>query len=646
VVFAQLALTLLLLLVCSFAPGFFFVRRLRWSPLEKLCASVGLSLVAVWLAAWSLFLANANGAVGCFAITAASIAMGAASFRDAKRLFRSGRAQQTAACFGALFLWTLLMLASIRHSSGAGWTGDWLEQFSRCLFYLHHFPKNSQMFGGWAIPARPPFVNVLAAFFMAQAGDGFEIYQLIYTFFNLLVFLPCCLMLPAMGRTRRGTIPVLACLFALSPLIMANATYAGAKGFAAFHVCLGAALYLRGWRKRDRVRTIAAFVALAAGLLTHYSAAPYCVFFALHYLLAAWKSRPNRWQELAAITGTSGALMLAWFGWSIVTYGARGTFAAPVGTSVAYGPKDENGYLLKSLANLFDSVVPHVLRSSELTHAFDQPSTAGYLRDNTFVIYQTSLIFSMGIFGGPLVVWFLIDGLRRAAAPWRRFWLWLIAFSIATGLAVVGERDFYGVGHLTLISLFALGLTLLASRFGRARWAALVIIAGCAIDFGLGVFLQARVEHEENSAHHTVFAGLTLSEAGIDIATPVEGSLSAAAWGNWFRKHQYALSVQWRRDLDAFHPGDPRFEAAKAAIRPTLDRTIDDEERVWHGWYRDHGGETVFFGDHFGGGRAPLVLLALAGIAVLWKMARMMPPAQAAATPAPKPRSSRSRYKR
>ena len=51
--FAQLALTLLSLIVCAFAPGFFLVRRLRWSPLEKLCGAVGLSLILVWLAlAW------------------------------------------------------------------------------------------------------------------------------------------------------------------------------------------------------------------------------------------------------------------------------------------------------------------------------------------------------------------------------------------------------------------------------------------------------------------------------------------------------------------------------------------------------------------------------------------------------------------
>jgi hypothetical protein len=38
----QLGLLLLLLPVCSFAPGFFFIRKLRWNPLEKLCGSIGL----------------------------------------------------------------------------------------------------------------------------------------------------------------------------------------------------------------------------------------------------------------------------------------------------------------------------------------------------------------------------------------------------------------------------------------------------------------------------------------------------------------------------------------------------------------------------------------------------------------------------
>jgi hypothetical protein len=298
---------------------------------------------------------------------------------------------------------------------------------------------------------------------------------------------------------------------------------------------------------------------------------------------------------------------------------------AAVNTSVAYGPKDENGYVLKSFANLFDSIVPHVLRTPGLMHAFDQPSALGYVRDNSFVIYQTGLVFAMGIFGGPLVIWYLVRALRSSQGALRNFWLALIAFSVSIGVLVVGERDYFGVGHLTLLSLFALGLTFLATRFGRARGVALLIVAGCAIDFGLGVFLQARAEHLENTPESTVFGGLTLSNAGIDIATPREGSLSTAAWGNWFRKHQYGYAVKWLHDMMTFHPEDPTFAPTKAAIRPTLDQAIRDDERIWHGWYRNHGGEIVFFGDHFGSGDATSVLLVLLAISVLWKMAQIAP---------------------
>src|ERR1700722_3596896 len=51
----SLLLTFPLLIVCCFAPGFFFVRRLHWSPMEKLCGSVGLSLILVYLASWGFY---------------------------------------------------------------------------------------------------------------------------------------------------------------------------------------------------------------------------------------------------------------------------------------------------------------------------------------------------------------------------------------------------------------------------------------------------------------------------------------------------------------------------------------------------------------------------------------------------------------
>jgi hypothetical protein len=637
------AVPLLILLFCSFDPGFFCLRRVRWTPLEKFCASVGLSFILVWLANWILFLLGANNAVGCGAITVCCVILAALSFRDALRVLRSPRVLQAAAGFTFLLTFTLVALAAIRNYSGAGWAGDWLEQFSRSLFYLHHFPKDTQMFGGYSMPSRPPGLNIIAAYIMAQTGDRFENFQITYTFLNLLLFLPCCLMLPFFGRARRWAIVVLAALFTCSPFIFVNATYTGAKGLAAFYIVLGAAFYLKGWRKQDRLRTVAAFLFLAAGLIAHYSAGPYCVFFAGHYLISVFPKRTDRWKELASIAAAAGILLAAWFGWTIATYGLQGTVKAPIDTSVTYGPQYEGSVAQKYLANLFDSVVPHVFRGAELMHNYDQPNAAGYLRDQAFVIYESNLVFAMGIIGGPLAWWFLIRALRNPRTPRRQFWIALVAFSIIVGLLVVGERDYYGIGHLTLMAMFALGLVLLANRFGSSRIAAMLIVAGCAIDFGLGVYLQARVEHLENTPSHPIFGTLSLAGGNLDFPAPPD-TLSQPAWANWFRKHQFGLSQKWIREMDAFRPGDPAVEPAKAAIRPTLDNAIRDGDKVWHGWYAAHNGEVEFLGDRFGDTQVPATLLVLLGGFALWLAARQIPrPAPVAKASPVKPPARKKR---
>src|SRR5437667_1942090 len=117
--------------------------------MEKLCGSIGLSFILIWLAAWILFLAGANGVTGCAAITIACAILAVLSLRDSLALFRNIRVLQAILGFAFLLLFTLVALAIIRHYSGAGWAGDWLEQFNRSLFFLHHFPKDSEMFGGY-----------------------------------------------------------------------------------------------------------------------------------------------------------------------------------------------------------------------------------------------------------------------------------------------------------------------------------------------------------------------------------------------------------------------------------------------------------------------------------------------------------------
>jgi hypothetical protein len=403
----------------------------------------------------------------------------------------------------------------------------------------------------------------------------------------------------------------------------------------------------------------AAFVALAAGLLVHYSAGPYCVFFALHYLLVVFRTRPEKWKELAAIAVTCGLLLFTWFGWSIAAYGVKPTFAS--NTSITAAKQIQGSNLAKIAGNVLDSIVPRMSYDPAQGHVFDQPYAPAVVRDNVFLLYQVNLILSMGLVGGPLVVWFVIGAFRGGKrSGWERnFWLLLIGFSLLIGLAVVGERDFFGVAHLTLVPLELLGITLLAARFFSRRWIAYLIVAGCAIDFSLGVFLHARVQHLDNTAEHTYFTGLSYGDGQFFIGAAGPDSLNSAAWRNWMDKHLVALCKNWLAAGEAYRRGDPALEQAKADLRAAIAERWKEDDTIWHGWYRRHSGELELIGDHFGGGDATSVLLALAALGLLGRMAllgkvarrrgqgfaRVALPAVNAA-PAGKTKSSRSRYKR
>jgi hypothetical protein len=555
---ASVVLIGVLLPVCSFAPGFFLVRRLPWNPSEKLCAAVGLSLILLYLAALGLFWAGQahllQGPAGYGVVSLACFALGALAARDALRLAAAASVRRVVLGFAALLIWTLALLGMIRNYSGGGWYGDWLEHFQRTLFFLHHLPKDVRFLGLSPLPARPPLMNLVASFFLAQAGDRFELFQITFAFLNLLVFLPCGLLLPALAGRRR-VLPLLA-LFAFNPVLTQNATYTWTKLLAAFYVLLGIAFYLRGSAKRDRRRMVVAFTALAAAMLVHYSAGPFAVFLALHYLLFSFRRRPNRGRELAAIGAAGGILLATWFGWSIATYGAGATLTS----NPSLQSLDNSGHgVVKMAGNLADTVVPHPLRRDARMELFRQPSAAGWLRDCCFLIYQTNLIAGMGLAGGLVALYWFGRLCRRGfagrAASERGFWLMLVPFCLLLGVAVMGERDTFGQAHLTLQPLILLGVTLVAARFARLpRAAACLVLLGCTLDFGLGVLLQARVQRAEDAAARGVY--------------------SSYARDNWLLKHWYATRGT-----------DP-------------DARRRDDQRDWGGWFQKHGGSVTFLGDH------------------------------------------------
>jgi hypothetical protein len=316
---AQLVFVLILLAVCSFAPGFFLIRRFPWNPLEKLCASVGLSLIFLYVACWAIYVLAPGSQPGAyFAVSAICAVLAWVARRDIGALLGIARVRRALAGFGFLTVWSFLVLAMIRVYSGCGWTADWLEHFQRSLFFLQRFPVQTVIYPGYQLPARPPLMNLLGAFFLGQAGDRFEVFQLVFPVLNLLPFLACCLLMPALEgkRQRLGKWAVLPLtgIFAMSPLAMESATYTWTKALSAFFVILAISLYLAALRKGDSRRRVAAFLALSAGLLTHYSAGPYVAIVTLHYLFTAWRKRGAGLREAGAIAGLCGLLLATWFG--------------------------------------------------------------------------------------------------------------------------------------------------------------------------------------------------------------------------------------------------------------------------------------------------------------------------------------------
>jgi hypothetical protein len=605
VLFFQPVAIVLLLAVCAFAPGYFFVRRLRWSPMEKLCGGVALSLVLLWLAAWSLYVTGAPAAAS-YAVSAVCLGLGAACFQDLRRLVSIPRVRHALLGFAFLLGWTLLALCIIRVYSGATWKADWLEHFQRTLFFAERFPTDTPILGGYLLPARPPAENVLAGLFLNQTAHRFELFQITFAFLNLLAFLPCCLALPMLTRSRRFGIVPLVALFAASPVVLENSTYTWTKMLTAFFVILAILMY----RRR---RFTFAFVCLAMGLLVHYSAGPYIVFFALHYLIAV---RPFRWQRLARIAVTSGGLLATWFAWSAAVYGVKNTAAS--NTSVTSSQSYQGSTMGKIAGNVADSLVPHLLRDPKLAQFFDQPNDLGYLRDNLFLSYQGNLIFSMGAIGGPVVLWLLFRRLRRG------FWLWMIGTSVVLGLAVVGERDPYGTAHLTLLPLQLLGLTLLAGRFRQSRVLAFLLMAGCVIDFSLGVFLHLRVQHLENTAEQRYFAEPSIRNGRVGVF-PLPDGLSGYASENWLEKHEVVNVIRWKREL-----ADVAAEG-KAQFLAILDRLTDENQRHFRGWYERHGGEVEYLGDHFGASGIPLALMVVVFGGLMWRLWLCVPLTQAVA---------------
>lgn len=453
--------------------------RLALDPAEKLCAAVLLSLLGVYLFAFGTFAAGLPPAVH-WALPLLAVA--GLFFRrdelvatlrdpDVKNLLL-GQGLVAAWCVGWLFF--------IASYSGGGWAGDWFEHWERARFFVERLPLDTKFLGSYALPARPPLANLVTGAFLAVSTVSYAQYQIVTALLNALAFFPAALLARRFGGGR--AIAVLAALLLVSPCFVQNATFAWTKLITVMWVLGGLYFFLRA-RDADAPPAAAPLcaVALAAGILTHYSAAPYALLLAL-----AWLIWPPRFRPTVFLI--SAALLLTWFGWSLAVYGASTTFLS--NSSVTSEDAQHGNQLLKIALNLRDTLVPHFLRSPDAAF-IAQRSVWGGWRDWWFQLYQVNLLFVFGSVGWLVLAIELVRRWRESAARTRAFWLLFAGGGIFLGVAVHGARDTWGLAHICLQTVVVLGLVVLAARWSQlARGWRFALIAGAAVDFVLGIALQ------------------------------------------------------------------------------------------------------------------------------------------------------------
>ena len=263
---------LLLLPISSFFPGYFLVRRRRFTAAEMICVSIGLSLVMLYLAAGCIYVSGVDWR-WCGLLSGAWVVLAVISARDFVRFVAKSRVRRMFGGFFLILAIALLFQASIAHYSGDRWAGDWLEHFDRTRFFLERQPVQTLFIYHYILPARPPMSHLISAYFLAQAGAGFDLFQIVSTFLNALAFFPCVMLAGHIRIWGPRRAWLIAAMLITAPMFLQNVTFPWNKQLCAFFVLSSIGLYLRGWLSHRPGHIVLAAAMMAAGVLVHYSAA-------------------------------------------------------------------------------------------------------------------------------------------------------------------------------------------------------------------------------------------------------------------------------------------------------------------------------------------------------------------------------------
>lgn len=497
----QLLDCLVIFLGLVFGLGLPLVVGLPLRAEEKIAFAPGAALIVIYLAAWGIYVFDAPAAWFLLLPAAALAGLGWRS-RKVRAVFRDHEARRLLGAYGVWTGWGLGFLALVRcyFGIGAGATGDWVEHFQRTCFFLGRWPLDYRFIWLYPLPARPPLANLVTGSFLVLSGETFAFFQVFSALESMLVLLPGWLLCRRLGGGRPAAYAFLL-LCMLNPLLMHNATYPWTKLVTAYFVLAGLHLFLQGRERGSATSFSAGFLFLSAGLLAHYSAAPYLLVLTLLFLF----SRRNRGlagltlRTVGRVVLPSALLLSTWFGWSWTHYGPGATVMS---NTAATGPDVSSwrGFAAEKLGNLGSSLLPRPLREPAYVPPGPPVPAAAMFDQRFYLFYQLALPFVFGFAGAVILLWQLgrkyFTSAGTGPPAGRRFWALFLAGTILLGLLVPGGRDHNGAAHVSLQPLIVLGLAFLAAEIPNlTRWLRGVLWTGLALDFILGVVLHFSVEH-------------------------------------------------------------------------------------------------------------------------------------------------------
>lgn len=468
-----------------------FIRQ--FGALDRLSLGIGGAVVSLYLASFAIYLLCLPPKT-LWWLGLAGLAASLLRRRAVEELWREKATQRTFRHWLMLAAWCLGWQALVFSYSGGRWSGDWQEHYDRAHFFLQHWPADQLFIGMYPLPARPPLANLVIGGWLGLAGGKFFHFQVFSTLLATLVFFPLAGLVQRLRPDPRAQ-SILLGLLMLSPLFVQNATFPWTKLPAAYFIVLAADLLTRPPAAAESTRSLVfALVALAAALLTHYSAAVWIVALGVAWLVAqrAQFSDPANRRSLRLGAALGSLLFMTWLGWSLEIYGASVTFTAntTVGLAPAMTAMERAGNVL---GNTYRTLLPAWLWEG-FPPLLQQESLLARLRDRWFCLYQLNLPLAFGV-GGIAVLGRLLLGHALRGDVAIRFWRLAVPLAIVLSAVTVPTPDSLGLTHIALQPLVLLGLAWLAASAHTLPSSWLRLWAtGLTCDFIFGIALHFGVQ--------------------------------------------------------------------------------------------------------------------------------------------------------